>query len=588
MHRRLKDLILFLLALPLLSLAPPARAQTEPIIRNYGFHPDRVQPGMAVTATVDAKFVQVSIPSVVTLDLSPIGLSAAAPTSQSFGRFTASFTVPAATPSGDYALKATVANAIAVLVTPVATLHVTTAPLLQSVAFEPSGVQPGESTTLTAVVTPGDVAVTAVTADLSALGLSAATPLTASGANVFTYSWTSPADAADKTVNAAVTMTDARGNASSAQAGLAIYRLYPPGLLGLTVSPSYARPGGSVAIGAAFDVRGCTIASVSANLSALGLSAEYPLTGINSGRTGQFTVPATAPEGDYPIVFDMRDSCGHSATYAGTLHVTNGPIITSAAFENRRAARGETAVIAARIDPGSSALASVTADLSAFGLSSAEPLTNLGAPAYYYRAFIIPADQGVKAYYVPVTAADAQARASTAVAGLEVTESHTGSVLRLTANPERVRAGQPVTLTLDVTASAGLVLGVSADLSSFGLGSGLFANPTSMAPTLAFTVPADAAPGPHRVTATVLYEAGDMPTQTAASFVTAAPPLLHGDVNGDGAFTISDVVEAARIAGGLSAATGQALEAASASGSPLTALTVADAVRLVSEMSGKR
>ena len=571
MHHRLLAIIPLLLASPF--LARPAHAQGDPPVLRYDLTPNRVQPADTVSVRILTALTTGVTATSATLDLSPIGLSAATPTTRNFNDFSTSFSVPTTTAAGDYPIKATILAGSTVFATPVTTLHVTTGPLLQSAAFQPDTIAPGKSTTLKAVVIPGDTAVFSLTADLSALGLSSDTLLEDVGSNTYAFLVNVSATEKERVLVIPVTFKDAMGRTTIVTASLRIQRLQPPDGLGLTLMLTpYVHPGGTVNITARFEMQ-CGSVSIWANLSPFGLPADYLLPGMFSGRDGAFTVPADFADGKYPIGITVNDGCGGKFTDTLYLNVTRGPIITHAAFEDDTVMPGESATISATVDPGAATSVNVTADLSGFGLSTTEPLTNYGSPAKYYRTFTVPGHQQTEPT-VSVTVTDTQGRTCTATAHLSI-GGLWPHLIALTASPQPIRPGQVAMLTL--TPNGFPAMGASAELSAFGFPYNQNFPAFPLAP-LTFTVPANATPGPYRVVAWARDEGSDV--QSDSLILTVAQPVLHGDINGDGAFTMPDVLAALRIAGGLAPATDQALAAASTSASPLSTLTVSDAVRL--------
>lgn len=573
-----RSFALMAILLASLSLAPFAFAQEPPRVGRYDFTPGVVQHGDTVSAKITTSVSYGVLATSATLDLSPIGLSATTPTTAYFDQFSATFTVPPGTPAGDYDIKATIMASTVLFASPVATLHVTNAPLLRSAAFDPSSIKPGQSSTFTAIVSQGDAAITSISADLSAFGLSAATPMAKTSASTYACGLTVPETALEKFGTATVTMTDALNRSSVVTAGLTVYRLHSPVLESLTFTPPYVRPGGAVTGRAGFHIVNCRTESVTADLSAFGLSPVYTVPGDSEDRAVTFTVPSGQAEGAYDVVLTVSDNCGMSYTTRGSFSVTRGPIITYAAYEDDRVMPDEYATITAAVDPGEATSINVTADLTTFGLSATEPLTNYGSPSKYYRTFV--AHDPNKVYDATVvTATDSQGRSSSASAYLAVATGGRPHQIAVTASPETVRPGEVETIT--IAPNGFPTFSAYADLSAFGFPYYQNFGTFPLRP-LTFTVPANTPPGPYRVVAWTSDEGSDI--QSDSLILTVTQPVLHGDVNGDGTFTVPDVLAALRIAGGLAKSTDLALLAASTPGAPLSRLSVADAVRLAHEL----
>lgn len=575
-----RSLALMALLLASLCLAIAGHAQAGQPVKTYDLYPNLVQPGATVGIQIQTALNTALIATSATLDLSPIGLSAASPTERSLDLFTSSFTVPPGTAAGDYSVKATIMAGGTVFATPVATLHVTNGPLLKSALFDPTGLQPGMSSTLTAVIAPGDAAVASVVADLSAFGLSATAPLANPAANTYSLTVDIPATALEQILPATVKMTDAQGRTSSLSAGLDV-RFWYSDLGCLTVTPPYARPNGVVSMKARFGEQYCPTLSATVDLTPFGLSSEYPLVGDFEDRAATFTIPPSQPDGLYTILMTWRCGSGTAQTAAASLRVTRGPIITKAEYEDNTVMSGELATITATVDPGDATSFNVTADLTTFGLSATVPLTNFASPAKYYRTFVAHDPNKVYGATV-VTVTDTQGRTCTASDYLTAGWVSWPHLMALTASPQPVRPGQVQTIT--IAPNGFPVFSAYADLSAFGFPYYQNIGAFPLRP-LTFTVPANTPPGPYRVVAWIGDEGSEV--QSEPLILTVGQPVLHGDVNGDGTFNLPDVLAALRIAGGLAKSTDLALLAASTPGSQLSRLSIADAVRLARDLRTK-
>ena len=137
---------------------------------------------------------------------------------------------------------------------------------------------------------------------------------------------------------------------------------------------------------------------------------------VNVSLTDAGGVTITSSNFDFPA-----NSTGIVQFAQFTVAVPVGPVVTACTASPSAAVPGGNVTLSTNVVPGTSgsAIASVTANLSAFGLGSAVPFTAGGGGAYSLT-FAVPAGQANGSYPVTFTATDALAQTGTCSANVIV------------------------------------------------------------------------------------------------------------------------------------------------------------------------
>jgi hypothetical protein len=236
------------------------------------------------------------------------------------------------------------------------------------------------------------------------------------------------------------------------------------------------------------------------------------------------------PTGTYSLPLSVIDDQMRTGSSSISLSI-NGPTNPTVSAATFTSGPGLQVQLQQTVTPGvrpNSTDITLSADLSPFGLSTAEAFTNnpAGSNTYTYT-LNIPAGQIIGNYNVPLAVSDAQSRSSSANMTLNIVPPTNPTIALSKAGGA---AGASALLVANVVSgqypdSSGYT--VTADLSSFGLTSSeTFTNTPAGSNTFTYTlaIPAGQALGAYNVTATVNDAQSRSNTNTSTLYVIAPAP----------------------------------------------------------------
>ncbi|ELZ95166.1 hypothetical protein C440_08817 [Haloferax mucosum ATCC BAA-1512] len=522
--------------------------------------------GDGVVADTDSITVSATVTDTVTIssitaNLSAFGAGSAVSLTDGNGddTYDATVTVDDATadPDGDHSVELTATDEkskISTATTPTLTLD-TTAPSVAEATLSDDGdrlVTDGDSVTVSATVTDATTA-GSVTADLSAFGAGSAVSLT-DGNGDDTYDATVTVDGAtadpDGNYSVEIVAADAHGTDVTTATGELTLDSTPPASFSpsaedATNGDGVVGDGESIRVTATVSDATSGVVNVTVNLSAFGAGVvELPHdTGSTYTATATVSDATAGLDGNHTVVVTATDAAGNDRNQsAGELTLdTDAPVLddaelTDATDGNGVVADADALTISANVTDATT-VRNVTVDASAFGAGDVT-LTNSGSDRYDATISVDGGNATLGAHSLTIVAEDAQGRTQTAGTGSVTVDTAAPTISDVSVGDDGDRIvgdGDDITVTATVSDGESSIETVTADLTEFGLGSGVALGHAS-GNTYETTVPVDdsaADPdGNYSITVTVADAGFNTETGTTDPLTldTTAPTLSNDAV----------------------------------------------------------
>ncbi|WP_327053257.1 PGF-pre-PGF domain-containing protein [Halomicrococcus gelatinilyticus] len=436
----------------------------------------------------------------------------------------------------------------------------TAPPLVESATLHDDGdgnVTDGDAVTVRVDANATGSDVGSVTANLSAFGAGSAVDLgfnATSGVYEGTAAVNASDAAADGERDVAVTVTDAAQNDAKGTTNNLTLDVTPPTVSGNVID---AHDGdGVVGDGDAIDVTAdvteatTNVTAVVANVSAFGVG-NVTLEDTNDDGVYNATVDvdaSNAADGTHAVTITATDGAGNdgvNTTQALALDTTAPTVlnrsVSDATDGNETVGDGHRVTVRANVTDAT-AVASVTADLSAFGNGSSVALSHDGGTAYQTTVSVNATSAAPDGdHAVTVTVADNQSHSGNVTTGnltLDTTAPDVDSVSLTDDGDGVVNDGDDVTVTAEISDATSGVASVTANLSQFGAGESVtlgHAGGTTYEATVQVTDGSAGVDGDHVANVTVTDDAGNVADNDTGALTldTTAPSLSNLSVTDD-------------------------------------------------------